>query len=90
MIALNCFLTPAYAFTGDAFGSYWNGFLEAIGGVTGGAVGTVATCYAVDAFIAPIAPPVALYLAGMCPTIGATVGGTGGFVGMKGILYVLN
>jgi len=100
VIALNCFVTPAYAFTGDSFDSYyevtsaatsvWKGFLGALGGVMGAAVGTVATCYAVDALIAPIAPPVAVYLAGVCPTFGVTVGGAGGFAGVEAALDGLN
>ena len=89
MIALTGFVTPAYASTGGASDSFWNGFLEGFGGVVGGAVGTVTTCYAVDVFIAPVAPPVAIYLAGMCPVIGATVGGTGGFVSIKAVLEAL-
>lgn len=86
MIALTGFVKPAYAYSGGEFGSLWNGFLEGIGGVVGGAVGTVATCYAVDALIAPVSPPVAAYLAGMCPAIGVTVGGAGGFVSTKNVV----
>jgi hypothetical protein len=82
-IALTSFVRPAYAFDGASFFPFWNGVLEGLGGVVGGAVGTVATCYAVDAFIAPVAPPVAVYLAGMCPAIGAAAGGVSGVAGAK-------
>ena len=82
VIALNCFISPAFADTGSSIDSFVNGFWQAIGAVVGGATATVATCYAVDVFIAPFAPPAAAYLATLCPAIGGTVG-VGGAVGIK-------
>jgi len=67
VIALNGFISPAYASTESSVNSFTNGFWQAVGGAVGGAVGIVATCYAVDVLIAPAMPPVAVYLAGMCP-----------------------
>ena len=59
-------------------------FLRAVGVASGGVVGTVVACYAVDALIVPVAPPVAAYLAGLCPVIGAAAGGVGsGFAGVN-------
>ena len=49
---------------------FWNGFGNAAGGVTG----AVVTCYAVDALIVPVAPPVGAYLSSACPGIGAIAG----------------
>lgn len=66
--------------------SFVNGFWQAFGGVIGGATGTIATCYAVDVLIAPVAPPAAAYLAAMCPAIGATVTGVGGAAGATAIV----
>ncbi len=77
LIAWNGFVTPAFA-ASDSVGSFTHGFWEALGGVLGGATGTVVVCYTVNAVIAPVAPPVAVYLAPMCPAIGFTVGGLGG------------
>lgn len=59
-----------------------SGFAAAFGGV----LGTMAACYAVDVLIAPVNPPAAGYLATLCPGIGATVGGAGGFVGTNTVL----
>jgi hypothetical protein len=84
VIAWNGFASPAFA-ASDSVGSFINGFWQAFGGVVGMATGTVVTCYAVDVLIAPVAPPVAAYLATMCPAIGATVGGFGGVAGAKAI-----
>lgn len=83
VIALNCFTSPAFADTGSSINSFVNGFWQAIGAVVGGAAATVATCYAVDVFIAPVAPPAAAYLATLCPAIGGTVGGVGGAVSIN-------
>jgi len=82
MIAWNSFSTPVLA-ASDSLGSFTNGFWQALGGVVGAATGTVAVCYAVDVLIAPAAPPVAVYLATVCPAIGATVGGIGGMAGVN-------
>lgn len=81
----NSFATPAFAAggIGEWLGS---GFWQALGGVVGGATGTVVTCYAVDVAIAPFAPPVAAYLAPMCGTIGAVVGGGTGAASVGAIL----
>lgn len=76
-IALNSFVSPAFADTGSNVDSFVNGFWQSFGAVVGSAAGTVATCYAVDVLIAPIAPPVAAYLAPMCSIIGLP-GGVGG------------
>lgn len=74
VIALNTFVSPAFAANDSAIGSLVNGFWQGLGAVIGGAAGTVVTCYAVDVLIAPVAPPAAAYLATVCPAIGATVG----------------
>lgn len=84
LIAWNGFVTPAFA-ASDSVGSFTNGFWEGLGGVFGAATGTVVVCYTVDAVIAPVAPPVAAYLATMCPAIGLTVGGIGGAAAVNAI-----
>lgn len=84
LISWNIIATPAFA-ASDSFGSFINGFWQALGGVFGAATGTVVTCYAVDTLIAPFAPPVAAYLAPMCPVIGGTVGAFGGAAGASAI-----
>jgi hypothetical protein len=56
------------------------GFWQGLGGAIGGATGTIAACYAVDFLVAPVAPPAAAYLAGMCPGIGLAVGGGTGLM----------
>jgi len=63
-----------------------NGFWQGLGGVFGAVTGTLVTCYAVDVLIVPVAPPVAAYLATMCPAIGATVGGFSGFTGVRSVV----
>ena len=85
VIAWNGFASPAFA-ASDSVGSFINGFWYTVGGFLGGAAATVVTCYTVDVLIAPVAPPVAAYLATMCPAIGAA-GGLGGFAaGAKAIV----
>jgi hypothetical protein len=54
-------------------------FISSMGGAAGAVVGNSLACYVVDAAIAPIAPPVALALAGACPAIGNSIGGIIGF-----------
>ena len=82
VIAWNGFASPALAATSDSVDSFMNGFWYVVGGATA----TVVTCYTVDFLIAPVAPPVAAYLATMCPAIGAA-GGFGGFAaGAKAIV----
>jgi hypothetical protein len=78
VIALNGFVNPAFAETGTAVDSFSKGFWEGLGGIVGGAAGVVLVCYGVDVVILPIAPPVAAYLATICPVVGGVVGGTGG------------
>lgn len=59
-------------------------FLRGLGMAIGTVGGTVVACYAVDALIMPVAPPVGVYLAGVCPFIGAAAGGvSGGLAGGK-------
>lgn len=71
-IALTGFTKPAYSYTPDdlyneiALNSFWSKFLEGAGTAIGGVTGTVIACYAVDVLIAPLAPPVAGYLAVIC------------------------
>lgn len=77
VIALNGFVSPVYA-ANDSLSSFVNGFWQSLGGIVGAATGTVVVCYSVDALIAPFAPPLALYLAPMCGTIGAAAGGISG------------
>ncbi|MEW6499497.1 MAG: hypothetical protein AB1589_44585 [Cyanobacteriota bacterium] len=79
VIAWNGFASPAFA-ASDPVGSVINGFWGAVGA----AIGSVATCYTVDVLIAPVAPPVAIYLAPMCAAMGA-VGGFGGAEAAKAI-----
>jgi hypothetical protein len=81
LVVLNTVLLLVFLFTpsessGSSFGA---SFVMSLGGVAGAATGTMVTCYVVDAAIAPIAPPAALALAGMCPAIGSSVGGIAGF-----------
>ncbi|MBA3924176.1 MAG: hypothetical protein H0X31_21745, partial [Nostocaceae cyanobacterium] len=45
LIALNIFISPAFASPGSAIESFGNGFWQAFGGVVGGEAGTVAVCY---------------------------------------------
>jgi hypothetical protein len=71
VIALNGFTGSAFADNSAKVDSFTNGFFSFLGL----AVATVTVCYTVDVLIAPVAPPVALYLAPLCPVIGATVGG---------------
>ncbi|MEG4583419.1 hypothetical protein QUA71_27995 [Microcoleus sp. MON1_C5] len=81
VIAWNGFASPAFA-ASDSVGSFINGFWSFVGG----AAGAVVTCYTVDVLIAPVAPPVAAYLAPMCGAIGAVGGGVGGgLAGAKAI-----
>ncbi len=74
VIALNSFVSPASANTGSAVDSFGNGFWQAFGSIVGGAAGTVAVCYAVNVIVAPFAPPIAVYLAPICPAIGGAIG----------------
>ncbi|MBW4683050.1 MAG: hypothetical protein KME19_23640 [Microcoleus vaginatus WJT46-NPBG5] len=80
VIAWNGFATPAFA-ASDPVGSIINGFWGAIGA----AMGSVATCYTVDLLIAPVAPPVAIYLAPICGAVGAAGGALGGAAGANAI-----
>lgn len=84
VIAWNGFASPAFA-ASDSVGSFINGFWYAVGGIVGGATGTVVTCYTVDVLIASVAPPVAVYLAPMCATTGAVGGFGGGLAWAKAI-----
>jgi hypothetical protein len=84
LISWNIIATPAFA-ASDPFDSLINGFWQGLGGLLGGASGTLVTCYAVDILIAPIAPPVAAYLAPMCSAIGGAAGGASGFAGARAI-----
>lgn len=79
-------VSPAFADTGSAVKSFVNGFWYTFGTIVGGATGTVATCYTVDVLIAPVAPPAAAYLATMCPAIGAAVGGGVGAAGAREVI----
>ena len=83
VIALNTFVSPAFAANDSAVNSnswvnrFWQGFVTAAGGLAG----TVVTCYAVDVLIAPVNPAAAAYVATVCPAIGVTAGATAGGVG---------
>gem|GEM_PF-6028022 len=89
-IALNDFVSPVYASTESAVDSFTDGFWDSVGNVFGKAATYVAICYAVDVLIAPVAPPVAAYLAGMCPASGAMVGGVGGVGAVGGVKIILD
>jgi hypothetical protein len=80
LLLINSFASPALADDGSIVEKIVGGFWSGFGGTIGGAAGAVTVCYVVDVAIAPFAPPVAAYLAPMCPAIGATVGGIGGAV----------
>lgn len=84
VIAWSCFSPPAFA-ASDPADSFMNGFWQGLGGFFGAVTGTVVTCYAVDVLLLPVAPPVAAYLAPMCPAIGV---GVGSFAGAKAIVSV--
>lgn len=86
VVAWSSFSTPAFAANNQSVDNFFGGFWQSLGNVLGGAVGIVVTCYAVDAAIAPFAPPVAAYLAPMCPAIGA-IGGTGTVIGVKALAH---
>ncbi len=95
VIALNCFISPAFAATsssdfadtGSVVNSFVKDFLQEFaknaGSVAGGVAGLTAICYASDVFIAPVAPPVAVYLATVCSGIGSTLGIGGTVVSAK-------
>ncbi len=95
IIAFNGFASPAFADTNNknqaeniADSAITAVVVAAAGGI-GGVIGVGAACLAVDALIFPFAPPLALYFATACPTIGglagATAGGASAFAGVKAI-----
>lgn len=90
VIALNCFASPAFAVTGSlAFAdtdSATDSFVRNFWGVIGTAAGTVVVCYVFPFLIAPIAPPVAASLTGMCPAIGVLLGETSDAAGANAII----
>ena len=77
---------PALIPNGEISNEFWKGLWYGLGGALGGVAGTVFACYTVDVLITPVNPPVAAYLATLCPGIGATVGGTGGLVSANAVI----
>lgn len=76
---LSSYDKPAFIPNGELSNEFLRGLWNGLGVALGSAVGTMAACCAVDVLIAPVNPPAAAYLATMCPSIGAVVGGAGGF-----------
>lgn len=74
VISFGLFINPASADFGSSVKNWTNGFWYGFGAFVGGSVGAVATCYVVDVAIAPVAPPVAAYLATVCPYAGVIAG----------------
>lgn len=78
VIALNCFISPAFAATSSSdfagTDSATDSFVRNFWGVIGTAAGSIVVCYVFPLVIAPIAPPLAASVTGMCPAIGAMLG----------------
>jgi hypothetical protein len=76
----------AFVPSGEVSGEFAKGFFSGLGAAIGGVVGTMAACYAVDVLVVPVNPLAAGYLATLCPSIGAAVGGASGFVSTNTVL----
>lgn len=85
-IALNSFISPAFADNGSAVNSFVNDFGDKIVDEVGKAVAFVAICYAVNVLIVPFAPPIAPYLPVICPGIGSAVVGGGGAAAAREVI----
>jgi hypothetical protein len=75
---LSSYEKPAFIFNALLPDDLVKGLLYGFGTALGGVGGTITACYAVDVLIAPFNPPVAVYLATLCPGIGVVIRGTGG------------
>lgn len=84
--SLSNYEKPALIPNGELSNEFWKGVWQGFGGALGGVTGTMFACYTVDVLIAPINPPVAAYLATLCPGIGVTVGGAGGLVSANAVI----
>jgi hypothetical protein len=58
-------------------------FTKGVFGGFGGIIGGILACYAVDVLVAPINPPLGVYLATVCPGLGGIIGGTSGYKGTE-------
>jgi hypothetical protein len=83
VMSLSLFIPPAFASNPSAPDSFMHGFWEGLGFFLGGTTGAVVLCYTVDVAIAPVAPPVAAYLATVCPVAGGVSGAAAGFALVK-------
>lgn len=86
VISFGLFMNPVSADMGSSIKSLTDGFWYGFGAFVGGATGAVATCYVVDIAIAPVAPPIAAYLAASCPAVGMLVGGAVGGETLKAVV----
>ena len=85
--AVNSFdVSPTFADNGSAVNSFVNDFGDKIVDEVGKAVAFVAICYAVNVLIVPFAPPIAPYLPVICPGIGSAVVGGGGAAAAREVI----
>lgn len=61
-------------------------FTKGVFGGFGGIIGGILACYAVDVLVAPINPPLGVYLATVCPGLGGIIGGTSGYKGTEVVI----
>lgn len=93
VVVLTGFTRPAFAWTDAEFRPLTNPgslayvspddlsgeFIKGVFGGIGGVIGGVLACYTIDVLLAPVNPPLAVYLATACPGLGGIIGGTSGY-----------